>query len=104
MSSTQTNLNRSGESGGKARTFRDYLRPVQSERVRGRVHREFRARLAAAGMGPWPMTDARRAILRDAIFAVEDEMESMAGGRSDHPTVVALRMVRQRLADELGWK
>jgi hypothetical protein len=49
------------------------------------------------------MTPGRRACLSDAIFEVENRIESRGGGQPDHPTVVALRKVRNRVLDDLGW-
>lgn len=50
-----------------------------------------------------PLNRAKREVFADAIFEVENDLESQGGGRPDHPTVVALRAVRNEVYDDLGW-
>ncbi len=46
------------------------------------------------------LNDDLRAILTEAIFKVENDLEHR---QPKHPQVVAMRMVRNRLYDDLGW-
>lgn len=46
---------------------------------------------------------SKREHLASAIFEVENDLESQGDGRPDHPTVVALRAVRNEVYDDLGW-
>jgi hypothetical protein len=58
------------------------------------------------GDGRWPLSrlnPQRRISLHDAIFLTENDLESQGSGRPDHPTVVALRQVRNRVLDDIGW-
>ena len=49
------------------------------------------------------MSSAIRVLLHDSIFKVMDNLESQAGGRPDHPTVVQLRVALNLVADDLRW-
>ena len=41
--------------------------------------------------------------LHDSIFEVMDEIESRAGGQSEHPTVDQLREAMNMVDVDLGW-
>jgi hypothetical protein len=47
-----------------------------------------------------PLNQNRRALLSEAIFAIENNLEHRRG---DHPQVVAMRSARNALYDDLGW-
>ena len=47
-------------------------------------------------------SDETRAMLAEAIFSVEDEIESRGNGHPYDPTVVSLRGIRNKIYDELG--
>ena len=49
------------------------------------------------------MNRLKRELLADAIFAVEDELESRADGQPYHPQVVAMNKARNLVLDDLGW-
>lgn len=91
----------------KKRTLNAYWNdlPVGAT-ARGKVRRIMREKLVAAGgdgRSLAAMNDGRREMFADAIFAVENEIESRSGGMPDHPTVVALNTARNRVYDDLGW-
>ena len=82
-----------------------YLRAIKSQHHRTAVVHAYRD-LASSRNGGAPRpgwTDWHREILQDAILRVENDLESRKGGQPDHPTVVQMRGVRNRIMDELGW-
>jgi hypothetical protein len=79
-----------------------------SGHYKAEIRRDMSTRLKAKGLwvGQHPLSQlnpAKREILHDCIFAVEDRLESRGGGQPDHPAVVALRTARNRVLDDLGW-
>ncbi len=62
--------------------------------------RRVRAAYRQMGGAFRPLNDHRRAQLSEAIFQVENDLEHRS---PNHPQVVALRTVRNRLSDDLGW-
>jgi hypothetical protein len=46
------------------------------------------------------LNDQRRALLSEAIFQIENDLEHR---QPTHPTVRTLRAIRNRLYDDLGW-
>ncbi len=90
---------------GAVRSIGGYLRVIASRHFRGRIRHGFRGRCTAAGLG-WPqgpLDDRHREYLRDAVFQIEDELESRHGGQPDLPVVVQMRRARCRLESDLGW-
>ena len=76
-----------------------YLKPITSRVVRQRIREgAFRKGFRMGKIG----TDNKMA-LAEAVFEVEDEFESRGDGQPRHPLVVAMRGVRNRLYDDLGW-
>ncbi|MFW5698710.1 MAG: hypothetical protein ACOCYN_02545 [Planctomycetota bacterium] len=62
--------------------------------------RRVRAAYRQMGGEFQPLNPHRRALLAEAIFQVENDLEHRSPA---HPQVVALRTVRNRLYDDLGW-
>jgi len=84
--------------------IRTYLDGVKSQVDRSRIRRGYIEQLAKRSEPHRsPMNRRRRECLHDAIFSVENNVESQAGGRPDHPRVVAMRYARNLVADDLGW-
>src|SRR5438874_1307676 len=84
-----------------------YLKGVCSASARGRVRRGLKTALIAAG-DPTPellsrLNDDKRRLLAEAIFAVEDELESRGDGRPHDPVIVQLRAARNRVYDDLRY-
>ncbi|MCH7793140.1 MAG: hypothetical protein IID31_12780 [Planctomycetes bacterium] len=84
----------------KLRSVRAYLLGVKSDAARASVRAAVRK---GAGRGWSGMSSAIRVLLHDSIFKVMDNLESQAGGRPDHPTVVQLRVALNLVADDLRW-
>lgn len=84
-----------------------YLKGVSSASYRSKVQRVFREKMGKAGVENPRITsrlnNAKREILHDAIFEVENHLESQRGGQPDHPTVTQLRGARNLVLDDLGW-
>ena len=91
----------------KLRGYRAYLEGVDHRPARSLVLQAYRRGVSLLTGEAEPslkgMNDARREALQDAIFEVENEIESHSGGKPDHATVVALRRARQRVEWDLGW-
>lgn len=88
------------------KSYMAYIRQIRSEAYRKQIRGEYNRLCAARGIDPpvgVAMNFGRREALADAIFAVEDEVESKGGGRPDHPVVLALNRVRLQLNADLGW-
>lgn len=83
----------------KTRSVRAYLAGVKPS-TRSRV---YAAERRIAGSAQRGMRDRRREYLVDAIFAVENEIESAGPGHPDDPRVLALNAARQRVEADLGW-
>jgi hypothetical protein len=49
------------------------------------------------------MNSLKRELVHDSVFDVENGIESKNGGQPDHPAVVAMRAMRNRLMDDMGW-
>ena len=75
--------------GGVSSTYASKIRKV----LRAKLGDPHLSRLAGA----------RREKLHDAIFEVEDDLESKAGGQSNHPQVLAMNKARNLVLDDLGW-
>ena len=84
----------------KLKSVRAYLLGVKSGRARALVRAAVRK---GAGMGWEGMNPRMRVLLHDSIFKVMDDLESRAGGQSDHPTVVQLLKALNLVADDLRW-
>ena len=90
---------------------RKYLSTGVSDHFRGRIYAAAAAQARSKGLvrtdgrfvGWTPMNRLKRELLADAIFAVEDELESRADGQPYHPQVVALNKARNLVLDDLGW-
>ncbi len=91
----------------KGRYIGTYLRGVRSH-FRTQIMRLFRDSLepcdrrGSQGVG-FKCNAKTREKLADAIFRVEDELESRCGGQPDHPVVVQMRKARHRVNVDLGW-
>lgn len=93
----------------KLRSATQYLKDCPSAFQKGAIRRILTRRMKEAGQwsGKWPlsrMTNISREMLADAIFEVEDRLESRAGGMPDDPVVVALREARIRVYVDLRWE
>jgi hypothetical protein len=96
---------------------------VVPPKVRTRVFRQYTILAESAGLRVWKesestlppqdgkmagmlrrleISDRHRAVLADAIFAIEDDLESQGGGRPWDETVIGLNYIRNRIYDELG--
>jgi hypothetical protein len=75
-------------------TYASIMR-VLSEHLRGKVWRCYRDLGGKRGR----LNDQRRAILAEAIFQIENDLEHR---QPTHPTVRTLRAIRNRY-DDLGW-
>lgn len=91
----------------KLRGYRAYLEGVDHRPARSRVLQAYRRGVSMLTGAVKPslkgMNDARREALQDAIFEVENEIESRQGGKPDDATVIALRRARQRVELDLRW-
>lgn len=76
-------------------TYASTLRAM-SGRVRARIWQAYQMLSGSRGR----LNDQRRAILSEAIFLVENDLEHR---QPQHPTVRALRAIRNDLYDDLGW-
>lgn len=76
-------------------TYASTLRSL-SGRMRSRIWRTYHALGGRRGR----LNDHRRALLCEAIFHIENDLEHR---QPDHPTVRTLRAIRNRLYDDLGW-
>lgn len=74
------------EAEGKARTAPNPRNPSEMMNIRG-----FKA-----------LNDELRSLLADAIFVVENEIESKGNGQPHHKTVEALNAIRNRIYDDIG--
>ncbi len=76
-----------------------YLKPIQSSHLRGKIRKEaFRRGFVMGKIGT-----QNKEFLAEAIFAIENEFESSEDGRPFDPRTVAMRGVRNRLYDDLGF-
>jgi hypothetical protein len=62
----------------------------------------FSGRISTNASGLAPLNDALRGVLAEAIFVVEDEIESRGDGQPRHPVVETLNAIRNRIYDEIG--
>ena len=76
-------------------------RGVKTQIRRGTVRRCLEAG-CAKGKVLSQLNDDMRKCFAESIFEAEDYYESKGEGRPYHPTVVALRRVRNRVYDDLG--
>jgi hypothetical protein len=76
-------------------TYASTLRSL-SGRMRSRIWQAYQALGGTRGR----LNDQRRAILSEAIFQIENDLEHR---QPDHPTVRTLRAIRNRLYDDLRW-
>lgn len=88
----------------KVNSIRRYLGAV-SPHYRGRIYASLREIRAGRGLDrrQTARNDRDRECLADAVFRVEDEVESRCGGQPDEPNVVAMRAARNRIYDDLRW-
>ena len=91
----------------KFRSTSRYLSQIHSAGDRAGIRAEMRRLLSQSGE-PKPnrltaLTNRRRAVLSEVIFAMENKHEPRRGDRSDDPRVAAMRDVRNRVYDDLGW-
>ena len=80
----------------KIRGIREYLESLRSRRVRSLVIQAAKRRGCRGGMNP-----ENREGLAHAVFEVMDDMEHRHGYQ--HPTVITLRNIMNRIFDDLGW-
>ena len=103
----RTSLYDTGSKPPKARSIYSYLRGVQPY-YKTQIGRAFRESLASKGVGRaagrrFPCNRETREALADAIFRIEDELESRRGGQSDLSAVIAMRRARHQVEADLGW-
>jgi hypothetical protein len=75
-----------------------YARAIRhlSGHMRSRIWQAYHAIGGRRGR----LNDHRRALLSEAIFQIENDLEHR---QPAHPTVRTLRAIRNRLYDDLGW-
>ena len=79
-----------------------YLKPhVHSPSAIARVRAAMRRISGSATLSE--LNYAKRIALHDAIFEIENEIESRGDGHPDDPTVLELNRVRNLVLDDLGW-
>ena len=77
------------------RTLSKTLKPI-NRCLKSKVLATYRSLTDRAA----PLNQQRRFWLAEAIFKVENDLEHR---QPKHPQVAAMRMVRNRLYDDLGW-
>lgn len=91
----------------KTRSIRAYMKPIASQRARSRILKGFRQRVREHTKEDNPSltvtNNQRREWLHDAMFTVENELESKAGGKPDDTTVQQINQSRNHLLDDMGW-
>ena len=80
-------------------TVRQYLTGLVSAGDRTKVRNKLRTLNGGTVEG---MNMRLRERLHDAIFSVENDLESRGGGMPDCPRVVSLRAARNEVLDDLG--
>lgn len=77
------------------------LRGVRCAADKASVRRIIREKTGTSRLSG--LRNEHRVVIHDAIFSVENKIESKGGGRSDDPRVVQLRAARNMLLDDMGW-
>ena len=91
----------------KLGTVGAYTRGITSGHAKTLIRRIFGTACKAHGLGALRVGcrgEARRNLLQKAIFAVEDRLESKAGGRPDDTLVLQLHAARLLVERDLSWE